>query len=82
LRVIAVLTRPSPTANTRQEAARQRRARYRERVRQGRACCSVEFDGEVLSFLIRHHWLSEAEASDPQAVGRAIGEVIADAARG
>jgi hypothetical protein len=67
---------------TRQEAARQRQARHRERVRQGRACCWVEYDGPMLSFLIQFGWLDECDAGDPQAIGAAISAMLNDAARG
>jgi hypothetical protein len=35
----------------------------------------------VLDFLIKTRWLTEGEAADRDAVGRAIGAMIADAAR-
>jgi hypothetical protein len=41
----------------------------------------VEFDGPVIDFLIKLRWLDEASAADRDAVGRAIGALIRDAAR-
>jgi hypothetical protein len=41
----------------------------------------VELGGEELDFLIRTHWLLEGEASDKQAVARALTALVADAAR-
>lgn len=55
--------------------------RYRRRRDDGRACYTVELGAEELSFLIRTQWLAEAEAGDKHAVGRAIGAMVADAAR-
>src|SRR5262249_46497150 len=55
---------------------RDRHARFRQRQRDGKAVAAVEFDGEVLSWLIRLGWLLEADA-----VGKAIGAMIAASAR-
>ena len=60
---------------------RDRHARFRQRQRDGKAVAAVEFDGEVLSWLIRLGWLLEADASDRDAVGKAIGAMIAASAR-
>jgi hypothetical protein len=38
-------------------------------------------DGDVVDMLIRLHWLSEQQANYPAAVGRAMGELFAAAAR-
>jgi hypothetical protein len=54
---------------------------FRARRRDGRACYVVELGGEELSWLVRLRWLTETEASDRSAVGRAIGAMISDAAR-
>jgi hypothetical protein len=58
-----------------------RHARFRARRRDGKACYVVELGGEELQFLIRLHWLNENEASDRAAVGKALGAMVADAAR-
>jgi len=39
-------------------------------------------DGDALQFLVKTHWLSEEDASDRAAVGAAVSQLIADAARG
>jgi hypothetical protein len=65
----------------RPDRAPDRRARHRQRARDGRACYSVELGGEELSFLIRTQWLAEGEASDRRAVGRAIGALLRASAR-
>jgi hypothetical protein len=58
-----------------------RHARFRARRRAGIAVCQVEFGAPVLDFLIKLRWLDEASAGDRDAVGRAIGALVADAAR-
>ena len=50
-------------------------------MKAGVACALVEFDASVLDLLVKLHWLQEGEASDRDAVGRAIGAMVADAAR-
>jgi hypothetical protein len=56
------------------KAARARR--YRQRVGRSVACVQVEIDGELLSLLIRLHWLKESEASNAVSVGRALTEML------
>jgi hypothetical protein len=63
------------------DAPRDRHHRFRQRRRAGRAVYQVELGGEELDFLVRLHWLTEAEAGDRGAVGRAIGAMIAASAR-
>jgi len=58
-----------------------RHARYRARQRNGKAVYAVELGGEELDWLIKLQWLQECEASEKAAVGRAIGAMLADAAR-
>ena len=52
-----------------------------EKGRDGRAVALVEYDGPVIDLLIKTRWLQEGEAGDRSAVGRAIGAMLADAAR-
>jgi hypothetical protein len=65
----------------RPDRAPDRRARHRQRARDGRRCYQVELGGEELEFLIRTQWLAEAEASDRLAVGSAVARLIAASAR-
>ena len=58
-----------------------RHARHRARAKAGVAVAQVEFDGQILSWLIKLGWLLESEAGDRCAVGRAIGAMVADSAR-
>src|SRR5262245_28147255 len=58
-----------------------RHARYRARQRDGKAVYAVELGAAELDWLIRLQWLAEGEASDRDAVGRAIGAMLQDAAR-
>jgi hypothetical protein len=61
--------------------------RYRLRARRGVRCFRGEYDGQVLNFLLRTHWLAEAdlrggdERGVDEAVGRAITALLRDAAR-
>jgi len=49
--------------------------------RDGIAVAPVPFDGKVVNFLIAMGWLDEALADDRAEVGKAIGAMVADAAR-
>jgi len=49
-----------------------RRRRYRQRQRDGRAVAPVEFDAAVLDWSVKLHWLTEAEASDRDAVTTSV----------
>jgi hypothetical protein len=60
---------------------RQRDRRHRHRRKCGQRIAPTPYDGEVLNFLIRTHWLDEAMAGDDREVGLAISRMIADAAR-
>jgi hypothetical protein len=58
-----------------------RHARFRARRRNGVACALVEFDAAVVDFLVKTHWLPADEIHDRDAVGRAIGAMLAASAR-
>jgi hypothetical protein len=58
-----------------------RHRRFRHRRRNGVACATVEYDAAVVDFLIKNLWLAETECADREAVGRAIGAMIAASAR-
>jgi hypothetical protein len=60
---------------------RDRHARYRARVKDGKAIYAVELGGEGVDFLIKTGWLVESEACDRDAVGAALTRMVADAAR-
>jgi len=68
-----MLKRPDPPPD--------RHRRHRARVKAGRACCTVEVDGEVIDFLVRTAWLSPNEAHDRVVVGSAITRMLAASAR-
>ena len=72
-----------PLPSSRKPARRRadRKARYRPRQAEGRAVYSVEVGPEVLDLLVATRWLPETDASDRQAVGAAIRELLKDAAR-
>jgi hypothetical protein len=42
----------------------------------------VEYDADLLDFLIRTGWLADADAGDKHKIGTAISAVMRDAARG
>jgi hypothetical protein len=82
--VVTVETRPKTSVRSVKSVKSElpdRHARHRARVKAGIACTTVEYSAEVLDLLVRLGWLTEPEASDRDAVGRAIGELIRDAAR-
>jgi hypothetical protein len=70
-----MLERPDPSPSER------RRRRYRARRAAGIAVAPVEYNGDVINFLIRSRWLQEAEVYDRGAVGRAISRMLAVSAR-
>jgi len=60
---------------------RQRRLRARRQGRNYSVCYWVAVSSCVLDFLTRLHWLREDQVGDPVAVGRAISQLLAAAAR-
>jgi hypothetical protein len=62
-------------------ADRERQRRCRALRRQGRAAYTVVIDGDVIGMLVALGWLRDADATDPQCVARAIGALLADAAK-
>jgi hypothetical protein len=66
---------PPSEAGRRLEQHRTRARRHRERLKAGRMVVPVEVDGQLMDWMVRVRWLSEAEASEGDA--RKIGEAIA-----
>ena len=64
------------------ELRRLRERSYRQRVRTGLRAAPVEYDADLLDFLIRTGWLADADAGDKHKIGTAISAVMRDAARG
>ena len=60
--------------------ARERKRRYRARQASGVATCTVEYDADVVNFLVRTEWLTEREAADRRQVGEAVGRMLRDSA--
>jgi len=58
-----------------------RHRRFRARRRAGIAVAQVEYGAAELDFLIKLKWLLETEVTDRDAVGRAIGAMLAASAR-
>jgi hypothetical protein len=61
------------------DAERQRRRRAR--ARRGEVIAPVPVCGPILDTLVTLHWLSDADAEDRAAVGRAIHAMLADLAK-
>jgi hypothetical protein len=55
--------------------------RHRARERKNQALATVTIDASVLDMLVATGWLTDAEASDMTLVGRAISEMLKDAAK-
>jgi hypothetical protein len=74
-----MLVRPDRRATVR---ARRRlaTAQCRERVKKHQALAKVTIDGAIIGMLIRTGWLSEAEATNNKSIGRALTEMLRDAA--
>ena len=70
-----------PHSRRRIEARRQRDARYRQRLRDGKVVASVEIDGEVIGLLLRTGWLLERDAGNSRAIGAAIARMLAVSVR-
>jgi hypothetical protein len=60
---------------------RLRQRRYRRRQHDGKVAVTIEVDGEMIELLTRTRWLTEAEADDRAAIGRALAAMLTDAAR-
>jgi hypothetical protein len=58
-----------------------RQRRYRQRLRDGEMTVAFQIDAEVIDLLIRSGWLSEAEADNRAAIGRAVSAMLRDSAR-
>jgi hypothetical protein len=65
----------------RPDAPRDRFWLWRQRQKRGLACAQVEYSSDVVGLLVRLRWIDEREACDRKAVGRAISELLRDAAR-
>ena len=80
-----MLDRSCQPPRQRRQAARERRTRvqrnWRHRQAQGRIMVPVEVGAEILDLLVRLGWLDAALADDRAEIGKAIGAMIADAAR-
>jgi hypothetical protein len=46
-----------------------------------RACCIVAYDGDILNMLVAMGQILDAEANDSKEVGKAISEMLAEAAQ-
>jgi hypothetical protein len=74
-------SKPPSKGARRRELRRLRTARYRRNQAGGLAVALVPYNGEILNFLVRTHWLDGDAAGDRRAVGAAIGRLLADSAK-
>jgi hypothetical protein len=72
---------PGRKAARKRELRRLRTARYRRNQAGGVAVAPVPYNGEILNFLVRTHWLDEHDAYDRREVGAAIGRLLAASAK-
>ena len=67
--------------NEKRERRRLAQREYRRRLDAGRMTVSVEIDGDVITMLISSHWLLDGECTDRKKIARAIGAMLAEAAK-
>ncbi|OKO73747.1 hypothetical protein AC629_36400 [Bradyrhizobium sp. NAS80.1] len=70
----------SPGATRAQLARARRKARYRQRQRDGKMTAQIEFDSQVVDLLVRTGWLPPREVHDRREISEAIERMLADAA--
>jgi hypothetical protein len=76
-----MLHRP-PFATLRGKRPATRKARYRQRQRDGRMMVTIEIDAALVDLLCRTGWLSNCTVAERGDIARAIERLLADAARG
>lgn len=54
----------------------ERQRRYRERQRSGRMVVPVEIDARTVEALVRERALTDTQALDPNAIGKALAAVL------
>jgi hypothetical protein len=54
---------------------------HRRRLDRGAAVARVEYNGNMLDFLIRLQWLDEAKSGDRDEVGHAIERLLQESAK-
>ena len=59
----------------------ERDRQYRRRKARALAVAPVEFDGEMVNFLLKARWLFPHEVEDRVAIGEAIEQMVRDAMR-
>jgi hypothetical protein len=60
------------------QAARERKARYKRRQRAGRIVVPVEIGETVIDGLVAIGWLPERDATNARRIGNAVAEMLAD----
>jgi hypothetical protein len=54
---------------------------FREREAHQQSCCTIRYDGDVLNMLVGTGHILDAETDDTKEVGKAISDMIAEAAQ-
>jgi hypothetical protein len=81
-----MLDRPTPNRSNSPGAIRarlaraQRKARYRQRQRDGRMTVTVEIGSEVVDLLVRTGWLPQREVHDRREIAEAVTRLLDTAA--
>jgi hypothetical protein len=70
-------TNPPPSTSRRRAAGRERWHRWAARRRAGRATGRFEYDAASLARLIVAGWLPRLDTYSPEAIGRAVADLIA-----
>jgi hypothetical protein len=65
----------------RRALGRARTARYRQNRLSGAAVAPVIFTAEIIDYLIKLHWLADADVHDRHKIGEAISRLLAASAK-
>ncbi|MET4478825.1 hypothetical protein [Bradyrhizobium sp. F1.13.3] len=79
-----MLSRPPARYRSSADVRERRRTAqqaYRRRLEEGRMSVSVEIDSDVIEMLIASHWLKDGECEDRAKIGKALGAMVAEAAK-
>jgi len=76
-----MLQRPPSSRPSAAERRHARKARYRQLVKQGRMCVTIQIGPERVDMLIRYRWLEPRETYDQCEIAEAVRRLLEDAAR-
>ncbi|MGV7215036.1 hypothetical protein [Bradyrhizobium sp. UFLA05-112] len=75
-----MLQRPPSSRPSKAERRRARKARYRQRQRDGVMTAQIEVGSQVIDLLVRTGWLPPREVHDRREISEAIARMLRDAA--